>query len=159
MEKRSTWDKFNCEFIEQDVNTISFKDIKTITSFGFIEHVNDDEEVLKNMYNMLSEDGVLHIFDLPNKYSINEFLTRTFNIAQDHENLYTKRMIKNKLKEAGFKNIEIKRQYLIPAQLNKVNQTLGNLFDKHYKFIEVLDKILTIPFGLFVQTFTIRCTK
>jgi ubiquinone/menaquinone biosynthesis C-methylase UbiE len=162
--KRNMWDKlrnFKCKFMLGDATNLKFKDksFDAIVSFGVMEHVNKDEKMLQGIYKILKPNGINLMFNLPNQYSMNEFLSRLLKIWH-HEKRYTKKEVKNKFKEAGFKNIQIKRELLIPSQVNRVSNWLGDFFNKYYRFIDFIDRILIkTPLNIFAQTYFIRCQK
>jgi hypothetical protein len=68
--------------------------------------------------------------------------------------------VKKLLDKHGFKLIDIKHEFLIPAQVNRFNAYLGELADKHYLFLNKVDEILTrTPFAGLSQTLSIYCKK
>lgn len=133
-----------------------------VPSFGVMEHITDNK-FLHEIFRVLN-GGYNFIFDLPNKYTFTEvvilrflelILRRKFFY---HRKRYTKREIKNLLSKNGFKDIKIKREFIIPAQLDRINQTIGKFFNKYYMILNKLDKFLTKTFlNFFLQTFTIQC--
>ncbi len=163
IERRDTWERFKdfgCSFLADDVTNLKYKDgsIDCLVSFGLMEHVDDDKDLLREMYRILKSGGLNLIFSLPNRYSFNEFMARMMKIGH-HDRLYDG-SVKNKLKKAGFKDIKIKREFLIPGQINKISRLMGKIFNRFYKIINCMDRILTAtPLSIFSQTLSIRCKK
>lgn len=164
IEKRSSWDKlkkFGINYLIGDVTNLKIKDksIDAITSFGLMEHVNGDKKLLEEMYRVLKPNGLNLMFSLPNQYSLNEFLAKLFGL-KCHDKRYAKAEIKRKFKKAGFRDVKLKRRFLIPSQIGKVSKLIDIYFNKYYKLIYDLDEILTkTPLNIFSQTYVIKCKK
>jgi len=73
-----------------------------ISAFDVLEHINDDYFALSNIYQALKEDGVF-LFTLP----AHQIIFAQHDIAMEHKRRYSKKGLKEKLKEEGFKNIEL----------------------------------------------------
>src|SRR5262249_7906778 len=69
---------------------------------GVLEHVPMDYESLKELYRILSPDGVLAISYLPNWLSINEWHRRIVRRREFHRRLYGMSEIRQLLKRVGF---------------------------------------------------------
>tara|TARA_B100000575_G_scaffold278860_1_gene266624 strand:+ start:18311 stop:19159 length:849 start_codon:yes stop_codon:yes gene_type:complete len=93
-----------------NINNID-KKMDFITMFHVLEHLSDPIQILKNIKNKMSENGVL-IIEVPyakdilfNLYDNNEF--KNFTFWSQHLILYTKNTLEKILKISGFKNIHI----------------------------------------------------
>jgi ubiquinone/menaquinone biosynthesis C-methylase UbiE len=157
--------RFKCEFDKQDALKTNFRSnsFDGIISFGVIEHVGKrkgkEKTYLKEANRVLKKNGILYLCNLPNKYSMNEFLSKVFRI-KGHDNKYTKKEIEDLFKKAGFEIEVIRRELLLPAQVNRLSKSLNNFFNKHYKNIDKLDKFLVkTPMSFFSQVFAIIAIK
>jgi cyclopropane fatty-acyl-phospholipid synthase-like methyltransferase len=88
----STWDvldEFGCSF--RDCNAIDLpfdrEEFNAIISFGVMEHTNDDLLFLKEVHRCLKEDGYNVIFQIPNKYSLNDFFSKLLRIDYHEKNI------------------------------------------------------------------------
>ncbi len=64
-----------------------------VVSVGVLEHVVSPRVSLKEIHRILKLNGKLLIYELPNKYSIGEFLRRKMN-KRHHKLLYSKYLLK-----------------------------------------------------------------
>lgn len=161
LQKFSSWDfyekNYNVKYFVGDATDLQFKDeeFDTIISFGVVEHVTNDQKFIKENLRVLKRGGVGFILNIPNKYSINEFFAQKIGIWS-HEIKYNRSEIKNLLKSNGIERFVIKRRFLIPAQVCRVNNYLGKSFDKFYGQLDFIDKLLcATPMNLFSQVFDV----
>lgn len=162
--KSRMWGKykgFQCKFMIGDATNIKFKSgsFDAVISFGVMEHVDNDMKMLHEIYRILNLGGLNFVFNLPSKYSLNEFFARLLKIWH-HDVLYTKKEVRSRFEENRFRVLRIKREFLIPSQINRINKRIGEFFDKYYKLIYRVDRILTkTPLGRLAQTYSIICRK
>ena len=152
--------KFKCKFEKGDALNLRFKDntFDVVISFGVMEHTNNDKKFLKEIYRVLKFNGINLMFNLPNKYSMNEFFAKILETC--HENKYTKKQIKNLFLDTGFRDIEIKRESFLPAQFNEVSRFLGNVTNKYHRLIDRIDRILIkTPLNLIAEAYYITSRK
>jgi len=159
--------RYGCNFIRNNVESISLRDgeFDAVVSFGTIEHVNNINKCLEEIFRVLKRDGYNIIFNFPNKYSISELFARIFKFIF-HEKVHSHEMkcriceIEKLLTKHGFKIVDTKREFLIPAQIARISKNIGEFFNKHYKALNKLDKWVTkTPLNIFSQTLTICCKK
>ncbi|OGM01755.1 hypothetical protein A3K72_01015 [Candidatus Woesearchaeota archaeon RBG_13_36_6] len=160
----STWKmlkKRGLRLIRDDATKSGFPSNKfdVVVSFGVMEHASNDLAFLKEIYRVLKSGGLSLMFNLPNKYALNDFLARRFKIG-GHKQRYTKKQIIALFKEHGFENIIAEKEFLIPAQVNRISGRLDNFFNKHYEAIDGLDDLLMKTYlSVLAQTYFINSKK
>ncbi|MBU5537493.1 MAG: methyltransferase domain-containing protein [Candidatus Aenigmatarchaeota archaeon] len=159
------WKKFTnyngVEYIICDALDLKFEDatFDFVVSFGVLEHIKDSKKFLKESLRVLKENSKGVIFNLPNKYSMNEFLAKKLGIWS-HKIKYDEREIKNLLSSCNIKEFYIKREFLIPAQVNRLNPLLNSMFNKTHEVLYLIDELLCKSFlNFFSQTFTVIYKK
>jgi len=164
LNKFTSWKKYQrhgIKYFVRDALNLKFKDqeFDVLVSFGVIEHVPSDQKFIKENLRVLKKGGVSFILNIPNKYSINEFLAKKLGIWS-HEIKYTFSEIETLLKSNGIENFVIKRRFLIPAQVCRIHNFLGNSFNKFYTQLDFLDRLLCkLPLNLFSQVFDVFYKK
>ncbi len=158
--RKELWNLFsnNAIFLISDSLKTPFKNesFDIIFSFGVMEHVSDDYEFLKEIYRILKNNGRNIIFNLPNEYSLSENFSRRLKKIYSHEQTYNKKKLYALFKEAGFCDIEIKREDFIPGQLHLLGKTAGYFSDKYYGSLDIISRYLNkTPLNLFSQSFSI----
>jgi len=154
---------------------LKYKDnsFDVVTTFGVMEHINEEyvrfygkrefknEELrfMKEIYRILKPGGLNIISNLPNKYSITEGLTKLLG-KRYHINRFDEKEINTLIKKSGFKKVKIRREFIIPAQIYKINKKLLSFFNKHHKILDKIDNIINkTPLNLFSQSYFIVCKK
>lgn len=96
--------KENCQAIKGDIENIPLaKDhFDCICCFDILEHLNDDKQVLANIYDALKPNG--YIFITSPAY---QMLYSTHDKYTGHVRRYSKKELWSKLKKSGFKDIEL----------------------------------------------------
>lgn len=153
--------KFKCDFEVMDALNTKFKKemFDAVISFGVMEHVKDENKFLKEIRRILKKGGLNLVFNLPNKYSLNEFGAKIVRI-KSHKKRYVKKEIKELFEKNNFKNIKIRREFFIPAQVNRISERLNSFFNKYYKSIDRVDKfIMKTPLDVFAEAYQIICRK
>lgn len=121
-----------------------------ITSIRCIKYNDDWQQIINDIYNKLNSGGTF-IFDISNKYSINQlYRTKVVYYRQ------SKREIERILKKTGFKIIEIKTFSRIPDRLYELSN------NRHYAaFLHTAEDILGRIFGktLFGKVLFISVSK
>ncbi len=165
----------NCVFRIGNGLNMEFKNntFDVVVSFGVMEHLREDyvrnfgkrefrnEELkfMQEVFRVLKPKGVSIVANLPNKYSWSEFLTRLLKL-RFHINRYTKKQIENLMKNAGFKDVKIRREFFIPAQVYKVSKFGAKFLNKYYRFFDNIDRLLNkTPLNIFSQSYFIICKK
>ncbi len=163
--QKSTWEayekQFNVKYFVDDALNLQFNDeeFDIVVSFGVIEHVTDDKKFIKENLRILKSGGMGFILNIPNRYSMNEYLAKRLGL-NSHDIRYNMQQIQHILHSARIKNFVIKRRFLIPAQVNRINYSLGELFNKFYIELDFLDRVLSkLPTGVFSQVFDVFYKK
>jgi len=171
IERSGIWKRFKsrgCSYVKCDVKKLPFEDGEffAVVSFGVMEHVKDDEKFIAETFRILKKGGHNFIFDLPNKYGFSEVVIARImgrigrKSIYRHDVRYTKRGVRQLLLKNGFADIDIKNEFLIPAQVNRVNNRLGEFFNKNYLLLDEIDKFLIkTPLASIAQTLSIHCKK
>lgn len=158
---------FGVSFLVNNVETSCFENetFDVVISFGVIEHTKNHNKFLREIRRLLKPGGYFFAFDLPTKYSFSEaFLTKFIQIFKKekiffHEKRYTKREVEQLFLKSKF-SASVKEQFFIPAQVDRVSYLLGGIFNKNYKTINKLDKlILETPLKFFSQVYFIQAKK
>jgi ubiquinone/menaquinone biosynthesis C-methylase UbiE len=164
IQKHSCWHelrKFGCEFCKCDAISLPFRPriFDAIISFGVMEHTNSDIKFLREINECLKNDGYNILFQLPNKYSFSECLSKELGLWH-HERTYSRNDIAELFKISGFNIQYISKEHVIPAQVNRVNRTLADIFDKNHIVIYKLDEIFCkTPLSIFSQDYVIISRK
>ncbi len=171
IEKSEIWNKlksFGCSYVKCDAKNLPFDDCEfyAVISFGVMEHVENDDKFLREIYRVLKKGGHNFIFDLPNMYGFSETILGgvvgciSNKKLHRHKVRYGRNKVKTLLINHGFKIVEIKNEFLLPAQVSRISKSLFKFFNEHYLVLNKVDKILTeTPLALFAQTLSIHCIK
>ena len=158
--KAPLWKKIKCKFEQGNALNLRFEDeiFDAVINFGVMEHTNNETKFLSEIYRILKPEGINIMFNLPNKYSMNEFAAKILESC--HENRYTKKQIRRLFLNAGFKNIKISKESLLPAQINEVSRFLGNITNKYYRLIDFIDiSLIKTPLNIFAEAYYIISRK
>jgi len=164
VEEAATWShlrEFGCVFRKCDATDIFFnpEEFDAVFSFGVIEHTQDDTRFLREVGRCLKKGGCNIVFNLPNRYSMPEFVAEKFKVVC-HKRKYLKKEIINLFKENGFQISYITREHFVPAQIDRISENLGGIFNRAYKQLLVLDSIICkTPLALFCQDFSLISQK
>ena len=164
MSEHITWKdlrKFGGKFCICDATALPFssESFDVIVSFGVMEHANSDVAFLKEIHRCLRSGGYNIIFQLPNKYSLSEYLSKKMGLWH-HGRTYSMQDIKNLINICGFEINHLSMEHAIPAQVNRISHTLESIFDKNHQMIYKLDKLLCkTPLSLISQDFMIVSRK
>ncbi len=116
----------NCSFIYQDINMMSFKEqYDLVLCVDNLEHIEDDQNALKNFYNALQYGGDL-ILHVPAYYRRWLFFRWAVNFDVDGHFRpgYTKEALEEKIKLAGF---TVKELYYTYGWLETVTNNISYL--------------------------------
>ncbi len=107
-------------FAEGDLTKfVSQKPMDLILSVDVMEHILDDEQVFRNFYSSLNENGLLLISTPSNLGGSDVHDNNTESFIGEHvRDGYGIEEITQKLTNAGFKNIEAKYSYGLPGQIS-----------------------------------------
>jgi len=153
-------ERYGARFIVCNALAIPFEsEFETVIAFGVMEHTDDEKRFLNQVNKSLKTSGCLIIFNLPNKYALSEWLAGVLGLWS-HEHKYTMAQIKELLKATDFNVTSMKREFIVPAQVDRVSRRLGSLFNKHYILLDKLDSWLAAtPFRLVAESWTIYAKR
>lgn len=128
-----------------------------VVSFGVMEHTAKPERFVAEIHRILTPDGICLIFNLPNRWALNDFMARALGKG-GHGDRYTKKRVNGLLGQ--FEITELYREQLIPAQFYRISNRLNRFVNNHHKQIDKLDRMLMhTPLSLFAQSYYIKAIK
>lgn len=158
-----TWrelEKYSCRFRVGDATNLKIKDkeFDSVVSFGLMEHI-DDRKFLREVHRVLKPRGYNILFNLPNRYSFSEIFAGAIGIWH-HEQRYTIGQVVGLFHDSGFEILRIGRENSVPAQVDRVSEPLGVVFNRHYSVIDRLDTLLNAtPLNFFSQALLVVSKK
>ena len=141
--KSEAYDKIGVTYIKGG-DTLPFQSdsFDAVVSCGVLEHVNSDVYSLSELYRILKPDGYLFIFNLPNKYSLSEFIGRHTKLG-GHKHIYIKKEIANKLSATKFNVLSLHHSHMLPHHPSRLKAGwLDWLYNQHNTFTSNVDKLL-----------------
>ncbi len=139
--------------VEKDTYFFGNKKFDSVVCLNVLEHIESDKKALKNMQKLLKPSGKL-ILMVP----AHKFLYSNFDKELGHFRRYAKNEVDEKLKEAGFKKVELKFLnwwaaigwfvFLKLGKKNTLPKTEVSIFDKIGKVFLFPEKFVAPPFGL-----------
>ena len=162
----------NVEFIQLDIatTTLENKTFNLITAFDVLEHIEEDELAISNIYKMLEQGGKF-IISVPQ----HQFMWSDFDKLVNHQRRYSRKELIKKLEATGFKinyasslvfllfplMIASRIQdFLLSKKLGKSNDsekfnqkiTISKPIDRVFNFIMLIDEFFirhrfSLPFG------------
>ncbi len=139
----------SADIFQMDARQIPFKEeFDVIGAFDVIEHIEEDEKVLGQIYNACKPGGGV-VITVPQ----HPWLWSEVDVFSHHKRRYTRKELVGKMKEAGFEIIETISfmSLLLPAMLlSRLKNTSKNDFDPMREFSmpkfinRVLEKIMDI---------------
>lgn len=133
--------------------------IDVVVSSGVLEHTYEygvqDIDALKEIYRILSPDGLLVIWHLPAQYAASDLISKVFG-RYYHIKRYTKDEISHLLMLTGFEVIEIESHDIF---LPRIRSFLGKIFGEITAFY-IENTISRLPLvSIFSQQITIVARK
>jgi len=156
--------KVNLPFVSGDINNLPIQSnsVGLIIAFDVLEHVDNDMNAIRELYQVLRKRGIL-ILTVP---AFN-FLWGTQDVVTGHKRRYLRKEIANKLREAGFEILKssyfnfflffpilmarrmIRLLGLKIESENEINSPLINFFLKAIFSLEsYILKYFSFPFGV-----------
>ena len=131
-----------------------------VVSCGVLEHVSDESASLREIFRVLRENGYFFIYMLPNLYSHTEFIADIKGRGV-HPKKYKRKQIRKSLISNGFEVLRISYCNAIPKNLTGISGSLPYIYNRFYKQIVYLDKILTRvpPINTFSGVYSVICRK
>lgn len=111
-----------------------------VLSCGVLEHVKDDDFSVHEIHRILKKNGFFFIFNLPNRYSISEYIARKMPGIYRHDRLYNKSDI-SRLLEHKFDILRISPSHLIPSTSARIRalRWFSELTDRYWRITSSLD--------------------
>ena len=160
-----SWDKIGNFFKTYDGINLPFKhdSFDAIASFGVLEHIGPSPEnkkktdfainqkarleCLTNLKDILKPNGLLFIYNFPNKYSPVELGLELFgnrfklprHKGSEKQSL---KQVKRLVEKAGYEILFSRRNYFLPSSLGSLSPVLLKFINKHYPHIHSLDRFL-----------------
>lgn len=161
--KAETWIKlkrYGAQFVVCNALALPFaNEFDATTSFGTMEHTADEGKFLSEINRAIKTGGCLIIFNLPNKYALSEWLAKRLGLGC-HERKYVLPQIEKLFKGHGFSIGAVRREFIIPAQVDRVSKRIGSLFNKHYLLLDNLDLwLMRTPAACFAENWQIYARK
>ena len=152
--------KYGARYAMYEAQNLPYKNssFDYCTAFGVMEHTTDDTEFLIEVNRILKPGGHLFIFNLPSKYALFERLGNLGGV-KSHDVTYTLPKMRDLMKSTRFNIIAAKREFLLPAQLERINENSFRLYNKYYKTIDKIDLCLAKLFNWFSQSYVIHARK
>lgn len=163
----------NLEFIQGDLRKYApLEKFDLIYSIDVLEHIDEDEKVLKNFYRALKPNGIL-ILHLPRKQQLHKLHFKRFRnrVNEGHvRDGYTKEEVITKLRESDFvikefkntcgKFASLSRELQLLVDETKYLRSLLRLFSFPFLItLAYLDTLLTLNDKTDHQGFLIRAVK
>ena len=125
----------NVSFLQLDARKMESKNMySAIGAFDVIEHITEEDDVLKEIYDSLKKDGKF-IFSVPQ----HKFLWSIYDDLGFHKRRYTRKYLKRKLEENNFEIIYINSFNSLLFPLMYISRFL-NKFKKKEHF-DIMDEL------------------
>jgi SAM-dependent methyltransferase len=125
----------NVSFLQLDARKMKSKNMySAIGAFDVIEHITEEDDVLKEIYDSLKKDGKF-IFSVPQ----HKFLWGIYDELGFHKRRYTRKYLKQKLKDNNFEIIYINSFNSLLFPLMYISRFL-NKFKKKENF-DIMDEL------------------
>ena len=125
-----------------------------VLSCGVLEHVDEysdtgnERRSLAEIHRVLRPAGYFAIYQLPQKYTWQEAITRALRIGYSHPRRYTAAEIEAMLTVAGFDVERVRRNNLLPKNLTGLPDMLRSLYSRFGRALISLDGALSRIPGL-----------
>ena len=177
--KYEYWKNIDANFVVYDGKKIpcNSNEFDLVVLFGVLEHIGppyphsmnkfnqcqkERKECLIRLSEIMKKDGLIFIFDFPNKFSIIEIINEIFNLPSHHERAdkVSLKTLKKLVVNAGFEIIESGRTGVLPAYFGLVSSTIKNFINKNHKTVNLIDSNIDMILGnLFGQSNFIAARK
>jgi SAM-dependent methyltransferase len=130
--------------------TLPFPDssFAAVLSCGVLEHVDEfsqpgnERKSLDEIARVLRPDGLLLIYQLPQRYAWQEALSRRLRLGYAHPRRFTAREATTLLRQTGFSIERMRRTNLIPRNLTGMPGSLRTMYSRFSKPLIALDEVL-----------------
>ena len=126
----------------------------SVLSCGVLEHVDEysaagnEVKSLEEIRRVLRRDGHFIIYQLPQRYTWQEAVTRTLKLGYSHPRRYTADEIRGLLRGAGYDVIRVRRNNMLPKNLTGVPEVLRSSYSRFSRGILAMDAALSRIPGL-----------
>ncbi len=120
-----------------------------VLSCGVLEHVDEfstpgnERRSLAEIHRVLRPDGYFAIYQLPQKYTWVEAITRTLGIGYSHPRRFTASEIEGILGETGFRTERLRRGNMLPKNLTGLPDALRRLYSGWTTGVLAADRALS----------------
>jgi len=164
------WKNIEAEFVIYDGKKLPFnsEEFDIIVVFGVLEHIGptyphpmskfnqcqkERKDCLEGLLKIMKKDGLIFIFDFPNKFSPVEIFNEIFNLPNHHDSSdkVSLKTLRNLVSSVGFEILESSRTGVLPAFFDILSPSMKFFINKHHntinKFDSGIDKVLGKVFG------------
>jgi 2-polyprenyl-3-methyl-5-hydroxy-6-metoxy-1,4-benzoquinol methylase len=117
-----------------------------VLSCGVLEHVEDPDASLDELRRVLTPNGSIYVYKLPNRTSYLEWVARRagmyYHGAFEHDRLYDRRSAADLLRRHGYRVLEVRRANMLPLTLT------SDLANRLTRPLWALNRILSAVPGL-----------
>ena len=119
----------------------------TVLSCGVLEHVDEHSQPgnerlsLLEIRRVLRPSGYFPIYQLPQRYTWQEAITRTLRLGYSHPRRFTESEIRRLLRDTGFRVEWLRRNNLFPKNLTGLPQPIRNVYSRFAREIIAIDRI------------------
>lgn len=114
-----------------------------VLSCGVLEHVPDENGSLEEIRRVLKTPGTFFIFNLPQEYSLKEFLIERFRLGYTHERKYTLNSVRALLAKHDFQIVSARRGGILPHNMTGFPMRLRQLYNNAARFVLSTDLALS----------------
>jgi SAM-dependent methyltransferase len=120
-----------------------------VLSCGVLEHVDEYSEPgnerrsLAEIHRVLRPDGHFPIYQLPQRYTWQEAISRTLALGYTHPRRFTETEARSLLESEGFRIESLRRHNMLPKNLTGVPESLRRFYSRFSRPIVALDSVLS----------------
>lgn len=120
-----------------------------VLSCGVLEHVDEFSQrgnellSLQEIRRVLRPDGFFPIYQLPQRYTWQEAITRTLHIGYSHPRRFTAHEIRKLLGSTGYRIESLRRRNMLPKNLTGLPDPIRDFYSRFSRGIITLDDALS----------------
>lgn len=120
-----------------------------VLSCGVLEHVDEfsapgnEEESLSEIRRVLKADGYFVIYQLPQRYTWQEAITRTLRLGYSHPRRFTAREIRTMLRRRGYRVERLRRNNMLPKNLTGLPVAVRDWYSRFSHVLLAADAALS----------------